>query len=202
VLQLAANIFRTPQALAQGKIVGGRFVHPEQDLIEHCKFVELRAGGHPVFRICDVEASNDGESPLRTICTRLCVFGSRGGVDAREHLLLATAWYPPMFVAANKPLNESELNPNNFWSWVELGNVHAQDLRMDEAFKSWRQAACRWPRGVKHIACRMAHEFAKVVEIPDIESQRAVTFWQSLSNEQIAFFAREQNFQLGPEALA
>ena len=194
ILQIAANGLQIAGSLADGKIVGGHLVHPQQDFLERCRLVQRTGPAEVVLRVCDVESSDVDECPRRLLAAHLCALGSLGGAESALHFRLATEEYPIVRAASNAPLSESELNPNNFWAWEGLGSWRAEILRLEDAVSAWKAAVCRWPRGGKFIAGRMAHELETLADTPSRAA--LMNFWNSLSDDSIRAWGLELGIEI------
>jgi tetratricopeptide (TPR) repeat protein len=190
VVQIALNGKDTPESLAEGKTIGGRFVRRDQPLIESFRLARISASSS-TLRVTDLDGN--GVFPHRLLATHLCATAGASRRDALRLLLVSIEVWPKEKTASNAPLGDYELNPNNFWSWVDLGTTLAQAGRIEDAVLYWRTAACMWPRGGKLYASRMVVR-GGTAAVHD--------FWQSLGNETIKNWCAELTVELPESALA
>lgn len=196
VLQIALNGLETPESLAAGKTIGGRFVRADQPLIEFFRLIGVGADS-ATLRIVDLD-DNDGVFPHRPVATHLCATAGTSRREALRLLLVSIEVWPKEKAAANAALGDFELNPNNFWSWIDLGTVLSESGQVAEAISHWKTAVCMWPRGGKLYAGRMLARGS-----PSSPSSRAVhDFWQSVTNDAIRNWAAELAVELPEAALA
>jgi hypothetical protein len=199
VQQLASHARDTPESLADGKTIGSRFARPDQQLLEACRLARSEATP-PTLRIVDLESN--GRMFLRNlIATHLCATASTSAIEQLRLLLVAIEVWPKEGVASNAPLGDYELNPNNFWSWIDLGSVFEQRGELNDALVQWKTAVCVWPRGGKTFATRMLKQEAAASS--STPSQRVTQdFWRSVSNDTIRIWARELDVELPDAVLA
>jgi len=152
VLQVALNGKETPESLAEGKTIAGRFVRRDQPLIEAFRLVRSD-GNSSILRVVDLDST--GLFPHRLVATHLCATAGASSRDALRLLLVSIEVWPKEEVASNAALGDYEYNPNNFWSWVDLGTKLAQTDQIADAILRWKTAVCMWPRGGKLYASRM-----------------------------------------------
>lgn len=173
VVQIALNGKDTPESLVEGKTIGGRFVRRDQPLIEAFRFVR---GGADLLTLRAVDLDSNGVFPHRLVATHLCATAGASSRDALRLLLVSIEVWPMDKMASDAPLGDYELNPNNFWSWIDLGTTLEKAGQWDEAILYWRTAVCMWPRGGKLYAARMLGR-GSLGPVHD--------FWQSVSNNTI-----------------
>jgi hypothetical protein len=197
ILGVASNGLREPTSLAVGKIIGNRFVSTDQPLIEIFQFDSAESDS-AVLRVVDVGA--EGQNfPRQLIATHLCATAGSSARDALRLLLVATEVWPIERRASNAALEEFEVNPNNFWSWIDLGAALAKASRIDEAVANWKIAVCMWPRGGKLYAKRM------LMKAPSpawgSNSQAPLEFWKGITDESIKRWCSELAVEVTEEAL-
>lgn len=190
-MSLAISSCRSPESLAEGKTIEGRFVRADQPLIDAFRLVRNGADSS-TLRIVDLDDS-DGNFPHRLVATHLCATAGTSRRDALRLLLVSIEVWPKEKSASNAALGDYEFNPNNFWSWIDLGTIFAETGRIDDAILHWKTAVCMWPRGGKLYASRMVGR----------GSNRAVhDFWQSITNEAIRNWSTELVVDVPESALA
>jgi len=182
VLQIALNGKDVPESLANGKVVGGRFVRADQPLVEVFRLVSAEATP-TTLRIRDLEES-DGMFPRRLVATHLCATAGALPRDALRLLLVSIEVWPKEATASNAALGDYETNPNNFWSWIDLGTVLLKARQVDEALLKWKTAVCLWPRGGKLYASRMLKR-SPTTPGWGTSGPLATVFWSTVTNGQI-----------------
>ncbi len=189
VVQIALNGKETPESLAEGKTIGGRFVRRDQPLIEAFRLV-LSDRNSSVLRIVDMDST--GAFPHRLVATHLCAAAGASSRDGLRLLLVSIEVWPKEKMASNAALGDYEYNPNNFWSWVDLGTKLAQTGRTADALLQWKTAVCMWPRGGKLYASRMIGR----------NSQGPLhEFWLSVTNDVIRRWCVQSEVALPESAL-
>jgi hypothetical protein len=156
VMQIALNGKDTPESLADGKTIGGRFVSRDQPLIEIFRLARTGTSSS-ALRVTDLHSN--GVFPYRLLATHLCVTAGANTRDALRLLLVSIEVWPREKTASNAPLGDYEFNPNNFWSWVDLGTTLAQAGRIEDAIVHWTTAVCS---GLAAASC-MPDEWSCVV---------------------------------------
>jgi hypothetical protein len=194
VRQVALNGLKEPASLAEGKTIGGRFANANQPLIEIFRLVRTE-GDAAILRIADLQAG-DAIFPYRLVATHLCAAAGSTRRDARRLLLVSIEVWPKEKVASNAVLGDFEFNPNNFWSWIDLGTSLAQANQTDDAIVHWKTAVCMWPRGGKLYAKRM---LAKENSGWGGRDRLQQEFWQSVTDDAIKVWCKELDVEL-PEA--
>lgn len=198
VVQIARNGRNTPESLADGKTIGGRFVSSDQPLIEIFRLVRTKADPS-ALRVVDLQ--NGAESfPFRLMATHLCATAGAFPRDALRLLLVSIEVWPRENAASNAGLGDYEFNPNNFWSWIDLGTALSQADRMSDATAHWKIAVCMWPRGGKLYASRMAGRNARA-SLRRGSGPAVHEFWQSVSNDSIRNWCTELAVELPEVAL-
>lgn len=188
VSNVATNGKAAPESLKIGKLIGARFVSPKQPLVETFRLIKSYAD--PDFlRIVDTE-ENSTAFPHRLVATHLCATADKTRSEALRLLLVSVEVWGRENTASNAALGDFELNPNNFWSWVDLGTALADAQELDEAILRWKIAACVWPRGGKLYAGRML-ERSKSRPAWNSKEKAVLAFWQSVSNDSIKAWCAE-----------
>lgn len=199
VRQFALNGRDEPEAVTEGKTIGSRFARSDQVLLEAFR-LERSDASSPTLRIVDLE-NNGRVFPRNLIATHLCATASASPRDQLRLLLVAIEVWPKQSVASNAPLGDFELNPNNFWSWIDLGTLLVQGGQISDALAHWKTAICMWPRGGKMYAARMSGREA--ANSPGSASPRAVAdFWRSVTDGAIQAWACELAVELPELTLA
>jgi hypothetical protein len=188
VSSVAANGASEPESLKVGKLIGARFVSPKQPLVETFRLIKSCADPH-VLRIVDRE-ENFTAFPHRLIATHLCATADKNRSEALRLLLVSVEVWGQENAASNAALGDFEVNPNNFWSWVDLGTALADAQELDEAILHWKIAACVWPRGGKLYANRML-ERSRSRPAWNSKEKAVLAFWQSVSNDSIKAWCAE-----------
>ena len=199
VLQIALNGKKDPASLAEGKTIGGRFANPDQPLIEGFRLVRANTDSS-VLRVMDLTGV-DTTFPRHLVATHLCSTAGTSRRDALRLLLVSIEVWPKERVSSNAALGDFEFNPNNFWSWVDLGTTLAHSKQKDEAIAHWKTAVCMWPRGGKLYATKMlARDSSKTTWAGTDRSEQ--DFWQSVTNDAIRSWCTELGVELPEETLA
>lgn len=198
ILQVARNALDTPESLKEGKTIGGRYVQKNQPMLEVFYFLRS-ADNSAVLRIADLD-DKCGAFPYRLIATHLCATAGASRQEQLRLLLVSIEVWPMEKVASNALLGDYELNPNNFWSWIDLGTVLSQSGKITEAIEQWTIAACMWPRGGKLYASRMIN--GELQKSRNRSSNKAVhDFWLSVTNEAIKKWCQDLDVDLTDAAL-
>jgi hypothetical protein len=198
VVQIALNGRGTPESLAEGKTIGGRFVRRDQPLVEVFRLVRSDADSS-TLRVVDLHS--DGFFPHRLVATHLCATAGASGRNALRLLLVSIEVWPQEKTASNAALGDYEFNPNNFWSWVDLGTTLSRSARIGDAMLHWKTAICMWPRGGKLYSGRMLGRGAPG-SLSRAESRTVRDFWQSVTNDAIRNWCAELAVELPEAALA
>lgn len=196
VLQIAQNGWETPASLMEGKTIEGRFVRANQSIVEVFRLVRAKQDD-TALRVVDLE--NESIFPYRLIATHLCATAEFAGQEALRLLLVAIEVWPKQVLASDLPLADYELNPNNFWSWIDSGTALLDNGRLDDAILQWKTAACMWPRGAKLYASRMLR--GSSTDPLQSPKQRARSFWRTVNNESIVAWCNELSVDLPDSAL-
>jgi len=104
-------------------------------------------------------------------------------------------------VASNAALGDFRFNPNNSWSWIDLGTVRSQSGQMTEAIAYWKTAVCMWPRGGKLYASRILDPGSTSART-GIEKHDIYEFWQSVKDANIKNWCLELAVDLDESALS
>jgi hypothetical protein len=132
------------------------------------------------------------------ISTHLCATAEENPDEALRLLLVSIEIWALEGEASIAPLADFEMNPNNFWSWLNIGTELSAIRKLEEAADHWKKAMCMWPRGGKHYASRMT-ERAKSRPAWNDKDRAELSFWQSVSNDAIRSWCQEFDIRL-PEA--
>ena len=97
-------------------------------------------------------------------------------------------------------MGDYELNPDNFWSWVDLGTKLSQTGRIGDAISLWKTAVCMWPRGGKLYAGRVDGR-RSAGSLGGAGSRAVHDFWQSVSNDAIRNWCADLAVELAESAL-
>ncbi len=197
VRSIACNGLSCHSSLMNGKTVGGRFVHSDQVVVELFRLVS-RADDPNVLQIVDV-AQDRADFPHRLFATHLYAAAGRQHGEEIRLLLVSVETWPLERVASVSPLPDYELNPNNFWSWTDLGTRFSQAGMSKEAFEHWKNAVCMWPRGGKMYAAKMLSKCAAGRADGDVVDSSA--FWRSVNDDNIREWCEERNIILPESAL-
>jgi hypothetical protein len=200
VLRIALNGRDVPESLAKGKTIGGHYVRTDQPLIEVFRLVRIGADSS-TLRVVDLEDS-DGAFPHRLVATHLCATAGASRRDALRLLLVSIEVWPKEKTASNAALGDYEFNPNNFWSWIDLGTALSQTGLMSDAIVHWKTAVCLWPRGGKLYASRMVVGRGSPSSLSSTASQTVHDFWRSVTNDAIRNWCAELAVELPEAALA
>jgi hypothetical protein len=199
VLQIASNTRDAPESLQAGKAVGARFVRSDQQLIEAFRFVQASTDSKNL-RIADLEEGR-GKFPHRLFATHLCATAGVHPNEALRLLLVAIEVWPREPVASNAALGDYEYNPNNFWSWIDLGTVLSKAGRVEDAISHWKIGVCMWPRGGKFYSARMLAKESQSAW--DAANKDVIDeFWRSVTNDSISGWCRTLAVTLPEAALA
>lgn len=198
VMQIALNGKETPESLANGKTIGGRFAHIDQPLLESFGLLRVEENSS-VLRIVDV-GDSDGVFPRRLIATHLCATAGVSRRDSLRLLLVSIEVWPKEKVASTAGLADYELNPNNFWSWIDLGTVLSKTGKIDEAVLHWKTGVCMWPRGGKLYAKRMVERSSSSKSM-GASSQAVNDFWKSVTSDTIRNWSSALAVELPESAL-
>jgi hypothetical protein len=189
----------TPDAIADGKTIGGHFVRADQPLIESLRLIRVDDDSS-VLRIVDREESDAG-FPHRLVATHLCASAGASPSEALRLLLVAIEVWPKETTASNCALADYELNPNNFWSWIDLGTALSSVGQVGDAIAHWKTAICMWPRGGKLYASRVLARGEP--RLTQGNSARVVhEFWRSVSTDAIRGWCEELAITLPTDALS
>jgi len=198
ILRIASNARGEPESLQEGKTVAGHFVHTDQPLIEAFQFV--RAGNKSGdLRIADLEETRVA-FPHRLVATHLCATAGARPNDALRLLLVAIETWPKERVASNAALANYQYNPNNFWSWIDLGTALSKAGRIEEAVAQWKIGVCMWPRGGKLYSSRVLAESSESAWDAGTKPARD-KFWRSATNDSIIAWCRNLDVALPQGAL-
>jgi hypothetical protein len=197
VVQIARNGMATPESLVEGKTIGGRFVRRDQPLIEVFRLVRAGTEGS-ILRVIDLDG--DGIFPHRLLATHICATAGASRHDALRLLLVSIEVWPKEEVASNAGSGDYEFNPNNFWSWIDLGTSLSRAGRIGDAILHWKTAVCMWPRGGKLYAGRMLGRGAPG-SLSSAASRAVHDFWQSVTNDAIRNWCAELAVELPESAL-
>lgn len=199
VLQIAKNGLDTPGSVVDGKTIGGRFVRSDQPLIEAFRLVRTEPDSS-ILRIVDLNGSGEG-FPRQLVATHLCSTAGAFSNDALRLLLVAVEVWPMDRMSSNAPLGDYEFNPNNFWTWIDLGTVLMRRKQIDDAILHWKTGICLWPRGGKLYASRMV---ARIEENRGgLSSDLAAReFWSSVTDESISKWCSEMGIELSGAAVS
>jgi hypothetical protein len=191
VLQIALNGRDTPESVADGKVIGGCFTRPDQPVIEVFRLARMSADSL-ALRIVDVD-DRDGMFPHHLVATHLCAAAGRSRDDALRLLLVSIEVWPKEKAASNAQLGDYELNPNNFWAWIDLGTIFSDAERTSDAIAHWKTALSMWPRGGKLYARRMVTRGSP--------NRATRDFWQSVTTDAIRSWCQELAVELPESAL-
>jgi hypothetical protein len=187
VLQTARNSKNTPESLQAGKTIAAKFVRSDQSLIEAFRFVHAGTEARDL-RIVDLQDGH-GTFPNHLVATHLCATAGVRPNEALRLLFVAIELWPMEKTASNTALGDYEYNPNNFWSWIELGTVLFKAGRTEDAITHWKTGVCMWPRGGKFYGARM---LAKKSHAEWDAGRRPLQdgFWSSVTNDSIGEWCR------------
>lgn len=194
ILKIAQNCMNNPESLAENKTIGGHFVKNNQPVIEAFRFVNAFSETS-TLRVVDLDDKEEG-FPHRLVATHLCATAGASRRDQLRLLLISVEVWPMEKVASNAALGDYEFNPNNFWSWIDLGTALSQTGKIDDAVDQWKTAICMWPRGGKLYASRMIARGAK-----NGLASVAVDFWRSVTDDAIRNWCVELGVELPEVAL-
>ncbi len=199
VSHVAKGGLMEPSSIASGKIIGGRFVSSDQQLIEIFRLEEIEVEPAAALRIVDLQDQDQG-FPHRLVATHLCATAGTARREALRLLLVAVEVWPKEKNVSNAPLGDFEMNPHNFWSWIDLGTTLAQSNQIDQAIANWKTAVCMWPRGGKLYASRM---LSKGQPAPGWGGKGHLPheFWQSVSDDSIRLWCAQLDVELIEGAL-
>lgn len=198
VQQIALNGRDTPESLAEGKTIGGRFARADQPLIEVFRLVRSGADSF-TLQVADL-SDNDSVFPRHLVATHLCATAGASRRDALRLLLVSIETWPKEKTASNAALGDYEFNPNNFWSWIDLGTTLSQTGRIGDATLYWKTGVCMWPRGGKLYAARMVGRDSPN-SLSSVPNRTAHDFWQSVTNDVIRNWCTELAVELPESAL-
>ena len=198
VSHIATNGLKEPASMAAGKVIGGRFVSSNQQLIEIFRLDKVEADP-AALRIVDLQDQDKG-FPHRLVATHLCATAGSSRQDGLRLLLVSIEVWPKEKQASNSALGDFEYNPNNFWSWMDLGTALAQANQIDAAVAHWKTAVCMWPRGGKLYASKM---MSKGQPAPGWggKGHLPYEFWRSVSDDSIRLWCAQLDVKLTEEAL-
>jgi hypothetical protein len=198
VLQTARNTKDVPESLQPGKTVGAKYVRSDQLLIESFRLVRAHTEAN-TLRIVDLQ-EGCGTFPNHLVATHLCATAGANPNEALRLLLVAIEVWPMEPMASDAALGDYEYNPNNFWSWIDLGTVLFRSGRTDDAITHWKSGICMWPRGGKFYSARM---LAKESRSDWNAGRRHLEegFWRSVTNDSIREWARPFSVTLPEESL-
>jgi hypothetical protein len=198
IVQIALNGRDTPESLAEGKTIGGRFARRDQPLVEVFRLVRVSAAPS-TLRVVDLDG--DGTFPNHLVATHLCATAGSSRREALRLLLVSIEVWPKEKTASNAPLGDYEFNPNNFWSWIDLGTKLSEVSQLGDAIFQWKTAVCMWPRGGKLYAGRMLGRGLPGA-VSSAPSGAIHDFWQSVTNDSIRNWCAELAVELPESALA
>lgn len=198
VLQIALNGKKSPESLRDGKTIGGRFAHAKQPLLETFCLRRPNAQSR-ILRIVDLQ---DAEMafPRRLVATHLCASAGTSSKDSMRLLLVSIEVWPKEKVASNAALADYELNPNNFWSWIDLGTTFSHAGHTEAAYEYWKTALCMWPRGGKLYASKMLARLSSKTLVGD-KDRLEQQFWHSVSDRSIQSWCVQLDVGLTDEML-
>lgn len=198
VLKIAAIGISEPASIKAGKKIGGRFVSPDQQLIEIFRLSEFQTDP-ALLRVVDLQDQSLG-FPHKLVATHLCATAGSSQRDALRLLLVSVEVWPREKKSSNAALGDFELNPNNFWSWIDLGTTFSQSNQVDNAIAHWKTAICMWPRGGKLYANKI---LSKEHPVPGWGGKGELTyeFWRSVSDQSIKHWCAELEVEISHEQL-
>jgi len=109
--------------------------------------------------------------------------------------------WPKEKTASNAPLGDFEFNPNNFWSWIDLGTTLSEAGQTVDAISHWKTGVCMWPRSGKLYASRMVGRGSPGF-LRSVASRAENDFWQAVTNDAIKSWCAELTVDLPESALA
>lgn len=197
VSQIATNGLKEPASLASGKIIGSRFVSSDQPLLEVLRLTKVETQ-LPTLRVVDLQDDAQG-FPHRLVATHLCASAGMSRRDSLRLLLVSVEVWPKEKMASNAALADFELNPNNFWAWIDLGTALAHANQTDNAIVHWKTAVCMWPRGGKLYASKM---LSKSQPDPGWNGNAfSHHFWASVSNDNIRTWSAQLDVEVKDDTL-
>jgi tetratricopeptide (TPR) repeat protein len=152
-----------------------------------------------LLRVTDIDSAADA-FPNHLIATHLCATAEALKPEALRLLAVAIEVWPPGSAASDAPAGDAALNPNNFWAWADLGACLSDAGQTKNAIEHWRTAICLWPRGGKALAGTMLEREHARSSIK-LASETLLTFWSSVSNDQIKLWCAEKGIDLSDAAL-